>query len=80
MLALDAVTTMVPRIRGVALRECPQLPPTIAERIMDYRPRNVADWVMYRKALASAAETCGWPVNWYDAKSVWRAASQALRI
>jgi hypothetical protein len=32
------------------------LPPTIAERIKDYRAQNVADWVMYRKALSAAAE------------------------
>jgi hypothetical protein len=79
-LALDAVTMAVPRILGVALRSCPQLPPTIAERIKDYRAQNVADWVMYRKALASAAEARGWPVHWYDAKKVFGAASEALRV
>src|SRR5271170_3657130 len=78
--ALDAVTTAVPRILGVALRKCPPLPPTIAERIKDYRAQNNADWVMYRKALASAAETRGWPVHWYDAKSVLGAASRALGV
>jgi len=82
VLALDAVSMAVPRIviRGVALRQCPQLPPTIAERITDYRAQNNADWVMYRKALASAAEARGWPVYWYDAKSVLGAARQALRV
>jgi hypothetical protein len=80
VLALDAVTMVVPCILGVALRECPQLPPTIAGRIKDYRAQNVADWVMYRKALASAAEARGWPVHWYDAKSVLGAASRALRV
>jgi len=80
VLALDDVTMAVPRILGVALRRCPPLPPTIAERIKDYRAQNVADWVMYRKALASAAEARGWPVHWYDAKSVLGAASQALRV
>jgi hypothetical protein len=54
VLALDALASAVPHILGIALRSCPQLPPTIAERIKDYRARNVADWVMYRKALASA--------------------------
>jgi len=78
--ALDAVTKAVPRILGVALRKCPPLPPTIAERIQDYHAQNNADWVMYRKALASAAETRGWPVHWYDAKSVFEAARQALRV
>jgi hypothetical protein len=80
VLALDAVTISVPCILGVALRICPQLPPAIAERIKDYRAQNVADWVMYRKALASAAEARGWPVHWYDAKKVLGAASQALRV
>src|ERR1700722_12791129 len=48
VLALDAVSTAVPLIVGVALRECQPLPPSIAERIKDYRAQNVADWVMYR--------------------------------
>ena len=80
VLALDAVTMAVPRILGVALRACPQLPPSIAERIKNYRAQNVADWVMYRRALASAAEARGWPVHWYDAKRVLGAASQALSV
>ncbi len=80
VLAFDAVTIAVPHILGVALRKCPPLPPTIAERITDYRAQNVADWVMYRRALASAAEARGWPVHWYDAKSVLGAACQALRV
>ena len=80
-LGLDAVAKTAPgRILGVALRQCPELPPTIAERIKDYRAQNVADWVMYRKALAAAAEARGWAVHWYDAKKVFEAASEALRI
>jgi hypothetical protein len=70
MLALDAVATAVPDIRGIALRICPPLPPTIAERIKDYRARNVADWVMYREAVAGAAEARGWRVYWFDSKKV----------
>jgi hypothetical protein len=80
VLALDAVAKDVPCIRGIALRIRPQLPPTITERITDYRARNVADWVMYREALAAAAGARGWPVFWYDAKTVVSAASQALRV
>lgn len=80
VLALDAVAMAVRRILGVALRNCPQLPPTIAERIKDYRARNVADWVMYRKALACAAEARGWPVQWYDAKQVLATAGEALCV
>jgi len=80
VLALDAVTLAVPRILGVALRKCQPLPATIAERIKDYRAHNVADWVMYRKAMASAAETRGWLVHWYDTKQVFGQASEALRV
>ena len=82
-LALDAVAMTVPgriSILGIALRQCPELPPTIAERIKDYRAQNVADWVMYRKALAAAAEARGWAIRWYDAKKVFDAASEALGI
>jgi hypothetical protein len=81
-LGLDAVAAALPgRILGVALRECPRwLPAAIAERIKDYRAQNVADWVMYRQALAAAAEARGWAVHWYDAKKVLDAASEALRI
>jgi hypothetical protein len=80
-LVLEAVATMLPgRIAGVALRQCPTLPPTIAERITDYRAQNVADWVMYRRALAAAAEECGWAVHWFDPKKVFAAASEALGI
>jgi len=80
-LVLDAVAATVHgRIVGVALRQCPELPPTVAERIADYQAQNVADWVMYRKALAAAAEARGWAVQWYDAKKVFDAASKRLRI
>ncbi len=80
-LVLDQVATTVhARIIGIALRQCPELPPTIAERIKDYRAQNVADWVMYRRALAAAAEERGWPVHWFDNKKVFGLASQALGI
>ncbi len=80
-LALDAVGMTVPgRILGVALRECPMLPPTIAERINEYPAKNVADWVMYRRALAAAAQARGWAVHWYDAKKVFEGASETMGI
>ena len=79
-LALDAVTMAVSPILGIGLRNCPQLPPTVAERIKDYRARNVADWVMYRNAIAAAAAARGWPVHWYDSKKVFGAAAHVLRV
>ena len=57
-----------------------KLLPTIAERIQDYWAQNNSDWVMYRKALAAAAEARGWPVHWYDAKKVLGEASRALWV
>ncbi len=80
-LALDAVVAAVPEpIRGVAIRECPQLPTTVPERLRNYWAQNRADSVMYRKALADAAESRGWFVDWYDAKKVLDAACDALRV
>ena len=79
-LALDAVAAEVPHILGIALRTCPELPPTIPERIKDHRARNVADWVMYRRAIASAAEARGWAVYWYDSKTVLDSAGDALDV
>src|SRR5262245_50465120 len=65
-LSLDSVASAVPlSILGVAIRECPRLPATIAERIKNYRAQTVANSVMYRKALAGAAEARGWAVHWY---------------
>ncbi|MGD0050539.1 MAG: hypothetical protein ABSD03_01820 [Vulcanimicrobiaceae bacterium] len=78
--ALDAVAMAVPHILGIALRRRPPLPATIAERITDYRARNVADWVMYRNALAAAAQARGWPIHWYDAKVVLGSAGRALHV
>lgn len=80
VLALDALSLAVPHVLGIALRKCQPLPSTVAERIKDYRAQNVADWVMYRKVLASAAEARGWLVHWYDAKKVLGAAGEALGV
>jgi hypothetical protein len=80
-IALESVADAVPNVAGVALRECPDwLPESIAERITNYRAHNVADWVMYRKALAAAAEERCWTVHWYDARTVEQAAAEALKI
>ena len=79
--ALDAVARAVPaHIVGITLRECPPLPPSVAERLADYRAQNVADTVMYRQALAGAAGARGWRVDWYATKKVLGAAADALAI
>jgi hypothetical protein len=36
------------------------------------------DSVMYREALATAAEARGWSVHWYDRERVFRDAAAAL--
>ena len=65
-------------IVGISLRACPPLPETVAERLTNYRAQNVADWVMYRQALANAATARGWFVHWYDSKRVFADAARAL--
>ena len=74
--ALEAV--MPSKIRGVALRRLQPLPATVAERLQNYRARNVADWVMYRNELASAARLRGWNVHWFESKTVFGEAAAAL--
>ena len=65
-------------IAGVAIRACPELPPTTEQRIADNRAQTFADSVMYRQALAAAAEARGWSVSWYDRERVFRDAATAL--
>ena len=74
--ALAAAVSMP--IASIAIRACPKLPPTIAERIADNRVQTFADSVMYREALASAAEARGWSVHWYDRERVFHDAAVAL--
>jgi len=72
-----AAAVSVP-IARIAIRVCPKLPPTTEERIIDNRAANVADSVMYREALATAAEARGWWVYWYERDGVFRDAAAAL--
>ena len=72
-----AATVAAP-IARIVIHACPDLPPTTEERIRDNRAQTVADTVMYRQALASAAEARGWHVDWYDRNRVFDAAAAAL--
>jgi hypothetical protein len=77
--SLEALAAAVPvPIVGIAIRVCPELPPTTEERIADNRAQTVADSVMYREALATAAGARGWSVHWYDRERVFREAAAAL--
>ncbi len=76
---LNALAAEVPTaITRIAIRACPELPPTVEERIRDNRAQSVADTVMYREALASAAEAHGWSVSWYDRARVFNDAATVL--
>ena len=76
---LDALAAAVPvPIASIAIRACPTLPPTTEERIADNRAQTFADSVMYREALATAAEARGWSVHWYDRERVFRDAAAVL--
>ena len=77
--SLEVLAIAVPMpIARIAIRDCPKLPPTIAERITDNHAQTVADSVMYREALAAAAEARGWSVCWYDRERVFRDAATVL--
>jgi hypothetical protein len=77
--SLEVLAMAVPvPISGIAIRVCPALPATTEERIADNRAQTVADSVMYREALANAAEARGWSVHWYDRERVFRDAALAL--
>ena len=77
--SLEKLAAAVPAPIGcIAIRICPKLPPTTKERIKDNRAANVADSVMYREAIATAAEARGWFVSWYDREGVFRDAAAAL--
>jgi len=72
-----AATVSQPIVR-IAIRICPPLPATTEERIRDTRAASMADSIMYREALASAAEARGWFVHWYDRERVFRDAAAVL--
>ena len=77
--SLEALAAAVPvPISNIGIRVCPKLPPTIEERIADNRAQTFADSVMYREALATAAEERGWSVHWYDRERVFRDAAAVL--
>jgi hypothetical protein len=76
---LQALAADVPvQVTGIAIRVCPELPASTEERIRDTRAATVADSVMYREALAAAAQARGWSVHWYDRDRVSRDAGDAL--
>ncbi len=66
-------------VAKIALRACQPVPATIEAAIADARAQTYADSVMYRRALASAAEELGWGVAWYDNERVEFEAAAALR-
>src|SRR5262245_33063083 len=77
--SLEALAAGVPLpIASIAIRACPRLPPTTEERIADNRAQTVADSVMYREALATAAEARGWSVHWYDREQVFHDAAAVI--
>src|SRR5690606_23619808 len=65
-------------IASIAIRKCPELPPTVAERIADHRAQTMADSVLYRTALADAAVARGWTIFWYDRYRVFLDAVATL--
>lgn len=76
---LDALVAALPvPVAAIAIRACPDIPSSIQERIADHRAQTVADSVMYREALAAAADERGWAVHWYDRDRVRAEAIAAV--
>ncbi len=65
-------------IGSIAIRVCPELPATTEERIRDNRAQTYADSVMYRQAIAAAAQARGWTIHWYDREQVLREAGDSV--
>jgi len=65
-------------IGTIAIRACPPLPESVEARVRDNRVQVIADSVMYRLALANAAEERGWTVVWYDRDRVHADAARRL--
>jgi hypothetical protein len=76
-LAALAADVAVP-IVCVTIRRCPELPASTEERIRDNRTQTQADSVMYRRAMAAAAEARGWALRWYERERVAEEAAAAL--
>jgi hypothetical protein len=58
-------------IERIAIRICAELPDSIEACIRDNRAQTMADSIMYRQALATAARQRGWSVIWYDKQQVF---------
>lgn len=79
--ALQALSASIASpIVGISLRACPKLPRTIPEILGNYQAQCVADSVMYRQALARAAQARGWALHAYEVKRVFSEAEKALGI
>jgi hypothetical protein len=80
MLPADKAVALVECVRGSAEKHAVRALDDVARaaRNVAYRARNVADWVMYRRALARAAKARGWAIIRFDWKRVVDAASRAL--
>lgn len=77
--ALDSLAKYIDApIASIALRVCSPLPPTIEGCIVDARAATLADSILYRQALAAAAEARGWRVCWFDRDRVMREANAAI--
>lgn len=76
---VDELIQAIPMaIQAFAIRECPAIPENLQECLANYGAQNVADSIMYRKALAEAAQSRGIAVHWYKRKTVFSEAEAAV--
>jgi hypothetical protein len=75
-----ALDELPAEVGAITIRKRPALPTTVAGRITSYWAQTRADTVMYRDALAAAAQARGWPVHEYDTRTVLARAAEVLGI
>jgi hypothetical protein len=67
-------------VTAVAVRDIPDLPASLEERITSYHAQTRADPAMYRRLLVEDATRRGWSVRHYDHKRVEDEAVAALGV
>ena len=78
---LEDLAVEVPaKIVGIAIRKWTDLPSSVEECIRDNWSQAIADSVMYRKALAAAAERRGWAVSWHAKETFFAVAATHLSL
>jgi hypothetical protein len=67
-------------VAAIAIREIPDLPEALMDRIRSYHAQTRADSAMYRRILVEGATARGWDVHFYDHRFVEKQATDELGL